>query len=77
MQSGITIHKLIEETVNSAQDPDSGSLALRFCTEAESLGERQHSYGSVLNLTAVQLLSLGYLGYGRDHVVLAYLNEAS
>ncbi|KAL6797508.1 N-terminal fungal transcription regulatory domain-containing protein [Trichoderma sp. SZMC 28013] len=74
----LDINSLINVIItNDAQDPDSGSLALRFCTEAESLGERQHSYGSVLNLTAVQLLSLGYLGYGRDHVVLAYLNEAT
>ncbi|QYS99728.1 Zn(2)-C6 fungal-type domain-containing protein [Trichoderma simmonsii] len=63
--------------LNSTQDPDSGSLALRFCTEAESLWERQRSYDSILNLAAVQFLSLGYLGQGRDHVVLAYLNEAS
>ncbi|KAJ4859769.1 fungal zn(2)-Cys(6) binuclear cluster domain-containing protein [Trichoderma breve] len=63
--------------LNNAQDPDSGSLALRFCAEAESLWERQRSYDSILNLAAVQFLSLGYLGQGRDHVVLAYLNEAS
>ncbi|KAL7908161.1 N-terminal fungal transcription regulatory domain-containing protein [Trichoderma velutinum] len=63
--------------LNSAQDPESGSLALRFCTEAESLWEHQRSYDSILNLAAIQFLSLGYLGQGRDHVVLAYLNEAS
>ncbi|KAF3073981.1 hypothetical protein CFAM422_003482 [Trichoderma lentiforme] len=63
--------------LSSTQDPDSCSMALRFCTEAESLWERQRGYDSILNLAAVQFLSLGYLGQGRDHVVLAYLNEAS
>ncbi|KAK4077779.1 transcriptional regulator family: Fungal Specific TF [Trichoderma aggressivum f. europaeum] len=63
--------------LKNAQDPDGGSLALRFCTEAESLWESQRSYDSILNLAAVQFLSLGYLGQGRDHVVLEYLNEAS
>ncbi|KAL7809059.1 N-terminal fungal transcription regulatory domain-containing protein [Trichoderma gracile] len=60
-----------------AQDPESGSLALGFCSEAESIWEEQRSVNSLLNLVALQFMSLGYLGQGRDHVVLTYLNEAS
>ncbi|KAL6861931.1 N-terminal fungal transcription regulatory domain-containing protein [Trichoderma novae-zelandiae] len=60
-----------------AQEPESGALALGFCSEAESLWEVQRSVDSVMNLVAIQLMSLGYLGQGRNHVVLAYLNEAS
>ncbi|KAL7787130.1 N-terminal fungal transcription regulatory domain-containing protein [Trichoderma ceciliae] len=62
---------------SAAQDPDGGSLALSFCAEAESLWEHQRKNDSVLNLAAAQFLSLAYLGQGRNHVVLAYLNEAS
>ncbi|KAL7944147.1 N-terminal fungal transcription regulatory domain-containing protein [Trichoderma barbatum] len=63
--------------MNSSQDPESGPLALSFCSEAESLWEQQRNHDTVLNLAALQFLSLGYLGQGRDHVVLAYVNEAS
>ncbi|KAL7930095.1 N-terminal fungal transcription regulatory domain-containing protein [Trichoderma chlorosporum] len=63
--------------LNSLQDSESGAIALNFCSEAESLWEEQRNHDSLLNLAAVLFLSLGYLGQGRDHVVLAYLNEAS
>jgi hypothetical protein len=63
--------------MNSAQDPDHGTTALEFCAEAERLWDLQRGTDSILSVAALQFLSLGYLGQGRDHSVLAYLSEAS
>lgn len=63
--------------MNGANDPDSGVLAFQFCQEAERLWQSQKSFDSLLNLAAVQFLSLGYLGQGRNHAVLSYLSDAS
>ncbi|KID99238.1 N-terminal fungal transcription regulatory domain-containing protein, partial [Metarhizium majus ARSEF 297] len=63
--------------LNSVQDPESWSLALQFCSEAESLWKQERDVDSILNLAAALFLSLGYLGQGRDHVILFYLNAAS
>ncbi|PTB75254.1 N-terminal fungal transcription regulatory domain-containing protein [Trichoderma longibrachiatum ATCC 18648] len=60
-----------------AQDLESGSLTLAFCSEAESILNDERGNDSLLNLVALQFMSLGYLGQGRDTVVLTYLNEAS
>lgn len=63
--------------MNSARIPDDGSLALQLCGEAEGLWRKEDRRESILNLAALQFLSLGYLGQGRDHAVLSYLREAS
>ncbi|PFH61554.1 hypothetical protein XA68_16977 [Ophiocordyceps unilateralis] len=61
----------------SALDTTVDDLALCFCTEAERLWDTEKNNDSVLNLAAAQLLSMGYLGQGRNHVVLSYLRQAS
>ncbi|KAK2590778.1 hypothetical protein QQS21_011532 [Conoideocrella luteorostrata] len=63
--------------LNSARSLDCATLTLRFCAEAESLWEHERHIDCILNLVAVQFLSIGYLGQGRGHIVLSYLNEAS
>jgi hypothetical protein len=58
-----------------------GSVAIDFCAEAERLWkeerEEEVSFDSVLNVAAAEFLCLGYLGQGRNHMVLTYLNEAT
>ena len=63
----------------SSIDPDTDGLAIEFCKEAEGLWnvERGHGNDSLLNIAAAEFLCLGYLGQGRDHAILAYVNEAS
>ena len=63
----------------SAIDPETDSLAIRFCTEAERLWatERENKRDSLTNIAAAEFLCLGYLGQGRDHAILAYVSEAS
>ncbi|EXU95357.1 Zn(2)-Cys(6) zinc finger domain protein [Metarhizium robertsii] len=63
----------------SAIDPQTDQIAIRFCTEAEShwTAERHKGNDSILILAATEFLCLGYLGQGRDHVVLRYLTEAA
>ena len=54
-------------------------LPIQFCEEAESIINAQNDRqvtDSVIDLAALQFLSLGYLGQGRDHAVLKYLAEA-
>jgi hypothetical protein len=63
--------------MNSVEEHDNGSLALSFCAEAEELWHSQEDVDSILSLAAVQFLSLGYLGQGRDHLVLSYIRDAS
>lgn len=63
----------------SAIDPQTDQIAIHFATEAEShwTAERHKSNDSMLILAATEFLCLGYLGQGRDHVVLRYLSEAA
>lgn len=63
----------------SAIDPKTDQLAIQFCTEAEGhwKAERHEGNDSMLILAAIEFLCLGYLGQGRDHVVLNYLSEAA
>lgn len=63
--------------MNIAQGSDDSSFTLQFCAEAEQLWRTQKETDCILNLIAAQFLSLGYLGQGRDHVVLSYASEAS
>lgn len=68
---------MMQQQLYCAQDLESGSLTLAFCSEAESILNDERGNDSLLNLVALQFMSLGYLGQGRDTVVLTYLNEAS
>lgn len=65
----------------SAIDARAGNVAMDFCAEAERLWKQEQkdeaSFDSVLNIAAAQFLCLGYLGQGRNHMVLSYLNEAT
>jgi uncharacterized protein YpiB (UPF0302 family) len=51
--------------------------AIQFCTEAEQLWTTEKDLDSVLNVAAALFLSLGYMGHGRDHSVLQYLQLAA
>lgn len=63
----------------SSITPETYTLALDFCAEAEKLWHVERSSGrdTVTTLAAAEFLCLGYLGQGRDHVILAYMSEAS
>lgn len=54
-------------------------LANAFCKEAEQLclDEESRASDSLLNLAGLQLLSLAYLGQGKDHYVLKYMAKAN
>ena len=60
----------------SGLDFDVDPFPLQFCAEAEELWTTQQSVDSTLNIVAAHFLSLGYLGQGRDHLVLFYLRQA-
>lgn len=62
----------------SAIEPRTDTIAIEFCTAAEKLWNDEQGNGrdSILCMAAAEFLSLGYLGQGRDHSVLKYLNEA-
>jgi hypothetical protein len=62
----------------STVDPEVEDLSCQFCEEAEGLLElqSQQEEDTMIHLAALQFLSLGYLGQGRDHAVLKYLNQA-
>lgn len=48
-----------------------------FRAEAERLWHMERMAPSVLTMAAAQFLGFGYLVQGRDHIVLAYLSEAT
>jgi hypothetical protein len=58
-------------------DQEAQSFASLFRVEAESLWQVECKFDTILNMASAQLLSLAYIGQGRDHAVLAYLDEAS
>ncbi|KKP04360.1 hypothetical protein THAR02_03563 [Trichoderma harzianum] len=60
-----------------AVDPDIDVHAAAFCTEAEGIWKTEKEHDTILNLAAALLLSLGYLGQGRDHAVLSYISQAT
>lgn len=63
----------------SSITPETYTLALDFCAEAEKLWRVERSSGrdTLTTLAAAEFLCLGYLGQGRDHAILAYVSEAS
>jgi hypothetical protein len=61
----------------SAIDDRVGSFANQFGCEAEERWKTEQDNDTILNVATAQLLSLGYLGQGKDHAVLQYLSQAS
>ena len=63
----------------SSINPETDTLALSFCAEAEKLWaiERNHGHDSIMNIAAAEFLCLGYVGRGRDHAIVMYVSEAS
>lgn len=59
----------------SAIDEGARSFVQPFSEEAEGLWESGLP-DSLPNMAALQLLSLAYIGHGKDHCVLTYRNEA-
>ncbi|OHE98234.1 hypothetical protein CORC01_06431 [Colletotrichum orchidophilum] len=47
-----------------------------FCKEAEELWLDEQRNDTILNAASAQLLSLAYLGHGKDHYVLKFLSAA-
>ncbi|KAK1494298.1 hypothetical protein CCUS01_13713 [Colletotrichum cuscutae] len=47
-----------------------------FCNEAEELWLHEQHNDTSLNVASAQLLSLAYLGHGKDHYVLRFLSAA-
>ncbi|KAF6814780.1 zinc finger protein [Colletotrichum plurivorum] len=54
----------------TALDEKASDLAQLFCTEAEQLWIQERESNTLLNAASAQLLSLAYLGHGKDHYVL-------
>lgn len=47
-----------------------------LCAEAERLWSVEKKSDSFLNMVGAQMLSIAYMGNGKDHKVLGYLAEA-
>ncbi|KAK7937461.1 uncharacterized protein PG986_014329 [Apiospora aurea] len=65
---GCQMYSAIDQTVTK--------LAQSFCVEAEKLWPETKHAGTCLNMAGAQLLSLAYMGHGKDHHCLEYLAEA-
>ncbi|KAM5381974.1 hypothetical protein ACJZ2D_002762 [Fusarium nematophilum] len=61
----------------SASDPATKAHIPLFGEEAEKRWSDERVNDSLLNLASAQLLSLAYLGDGKDHFVLTYVSEAN
>ena len=57
----------------TAIDEEANEYAHKFCAEAERLWEGEKGHDSRLNMIGAQLLSLAYMGHGKDHQVLVFL----
>jgi hypothetical protein len=57
----------------TAIDEEANDYAHKFCAEAERLWEGEKGHDSRLNMIGAQLLSLAYMGHGKDHQVLVFL----
>jgi hypothetical protein len=57
-------------------DHEAQKFASQFRVEAEFLWQVERKSDTIMNMASAQLLSLAYIGQGRDHAVLAYLSEA-
>lgn len=57
----------------TAIDIEANKYAHEFCTEAENLWAGEKDHDSLLNMVGAQLLSIAYMGHGKDHDVLKFL----
>ncbi|KXH28534.1 hypothetical protein CSAL01_10232 [Colletotrichum salicis] len=62
--------------IYAAFDSEACGYADSFCNEAEELWLHQQHNDTILNAASAQLLSLAYLGQGKDHYVLKFLSAA-
>ncbi|KAF5018427.1 hypothetical protein F66182_9601 [Fusarium sp. NRRL 66182] len=69
MYWGCQMYSALNSTVNQ--------FIPQFCNEAEMRWSTEKTADSLLTLAATQLLSLAYLGNGKDHYVLTYVSEAN
>ncbi|KAK7917103.1 hypothetical protein PG985_010711 [Apiospora marii] len=60
----------------SAIDKEVNKNAQLFCAEAERLWSEVKHTDTLLNMAGAQLLSLAFMGHGKDHACLKYLAEA-
>ncbi|KAH7157455.1 N-terminal fungal transcription regulatory domain-containing protein [Dactylonectria estremocensis] len=60
----------------STISPEASDLVDAFCTEAETLWERDCAVPSTVNMAAALFLSFGHLVQGRNGDVLVYISEA-
>ena len=60
----------------SAIDKGVNKHARLFCEEAERLWLEVKHTDTLLNMAGAQLLSLAFMGHGKDHACLIYLAEA-
>ncbi|KAK8073791.1 hypothetical protein PG994_004690 [Apiospora phragmitis] len=60
----------------SAIDKEVNKHARLFCAEAERLWSEAKYTDTLLNMAGAQLLSLVFIGHGKDHACLKYLAEA-
>ena len=61
--------------MHTAFDEEAGVHIQPLCDEAERCWNQELS-DSLANVAALSLLSLAYIGHGKDHCVLRYRNEA-
>lgn len=60
----------------SSFDKEAADCVQIVCVETEKLAATQLDVDSLPNLAALQLLSLSYIGYGKDDCVIKYRNSA-
>lgn len=65
----------VEQQMYSVLDEDINVLVQPFCEESERLWKGDIG-DALTNVAALQLLSLAYVGHGKDHCVLRFRNEA-
>jgi hypothetical protein len=60
----------------SAIDQSTSIYIQQFSEEAERLWSIEKASDSILNMISAQVLSLSYMGYGKDHCVLTFQVES-
>ncbi|KAI0130158.1 hypothetical protein BJ170DRAFT_303366 [Xylariales sp. AK1849] len=60
----------------SAVEKEASTFSLQFCDEAELLWITAQTQDSILNMAGAQILSLAFIGNGKDHKVIAYSTAA-
>jgi hypothetical protein len=65
-------HSVVSRQMCSNIEKEARACVQSFCDEAERLVPEQATKDSLANLPTLQLLSLAYIGYRKDHYVLKY-----